>query len=111
MRDGFHMRRTPGCLATRTLPVANGLLGESRFGVVMRQQFGLGLGGLGKARLQYLRNTPVILLASTPQQRLIRSVLDESMLEHVGRLRRHTPLVHELCVYELLQAMLQHGVV
>jgi hypothetical protein len=68
----------------------------------MRQQFRLRLDRLGKALGHHLRNTLVILLASAPQQRLIRGVLDQGMLEEVCRLRRHPPLVQELCLHQLV---------
>jgi hypothetical protein len=49
------------------LPVGNGLRGEARLGAVVRQQFGLRLADLGKARLQHLGNTLVGLLAGAAQ--------------------------------------------
>ena len=73
----------------------------------MRQQFGLRLGGLGKLRLQHLRNALVVLLAGAPQQGLIGRVLDERMLEEVGRLGGSAPLVHQLRLHQLLQPVLQ----
>ena len=53
------------------LPVGDGLLREARLGVVMGQQLGSGLSGLGKLCLKHLGNALVMLLTGTPQQRLI----------------------------------------
>ena len=86
--DGFQMGRAVAGVLTRPLPVEHCLLGEARLGVVIRQQFRLGLGGLGKLRLQHLGNVLMVPLASAPQQRLIRRILDQGMLEEVCRLRR-----------------------
>ena len=66
------------------LPVGNGLRDETRLGVVMRQQLGLGLDGLGKLRFQHLGNALVILLPGALEQRLIGRVLDQGMLEDIG---------------------------
>ena len=46
--DGFQMGRAVAGVLARPLPVGNRLLGEARLRVVMRQQLGLRLGGLGK---------------------------------------------------------------
>jgi hypothetical protein len=45
------------------LPVADGLGGAPRFGVVVRHQLWLGLDRLGKALLEHLSNTLMVLLA------------------------------------------------
>src|SRR5262245_38630797 len=60
--DGFHIGRARAGALSRALPVGDGLGTQARLGVVMRQQFGLRLGGLGKARLQHMHNTLVELL-------------------------------------------------
>ena len=46
--DGFQMGRAVAGLLTCPLPVGNGLLGEARLGVVVRQQFRLRLRRVGK---------------------------------------------------------------
>ena len=48
----------------------------------------------------------MVLLAGAPQQRLIRHVLDERMLERVGGLRREPPLIQELRGHQLVQSPL-----
>jgi hypothetical protein len=72
------------------------LRAESRFRKVMRQQLGLSLDNLGKAHLQYLSNALMVLLPGAPQQGLVGRVLDQRMLEAVGRLGRQLLLVQEL---------------
>ena len=62
MTDGFQMGRAFTGLLTRPLPIGYGLLNETRLRVVMRQQFGPHLSGLGKLCLKHLGNTLVVLL-------------------------------------------------
>jgi hypothetical protein len=76
----------------------------------MRQRFGLGLGGLGKSLCQNLRNPLVILLADALKQRLIRRVLNQGMFEQTHRLGRDAPMIEQLRLDELVQAMLQGSV-
>ena len=54
-------------LLARPLPVADGLLVRTRLGRVMRQQLGLRLTELGKARLQDLSNALMVLLPGAAQ--------------------------------------------
>ena len=54
----------------------------------MRQHFGLRLGGLREALGQHLGNALVVLLPGAPQQRLVGRVLNQGVLEGVGRLGR-----------------------
>ena len=68
---------------------------ETCLGVVMRQQFWLGLYCLWKALLQHLRNLLMQLLACALEQRLIGSVLNQGMLEEIVRLRRQPALVEQ----------------
>jgi len=77
----------------------------------MRQQLGLGLDQCGKLGLQHLGNALVIVLPRALEQRLIRRVLDERMLERVGRLGWQTSLVHQFGVHQSTQLTLQGGVV
>ena len=55
---------------------------------MMGQQSGWVSTRSGKLRLQHLGNALMVLLPRAPQQRLIGRVLDQGMLEAVGRLRR-----------------------
>ena len=52
--------------------IAHGFGAEAGFRVVMRQQFGLGLDGVGKACLQHLRNLVEILRGRLWIARLLR---------------------------------------
>ena len=72
----------------------------------MRQQFGLGLHGLRKLRLQHLRNTLVVLLPGALEERLIGGLLDQRMLEDIRRLRWQPLLVQELRLHQLVQPAL-----
>ena len=49
----------------------------------------------------------MVLLARAPEQRLIGRVLDERVLERVGRLRREAPLHHHLGLHQLRQCRLE----
>jgi hypothetical protein len=62
----------------------------------MRQQFRLRLSRLGKLLGQHLGNALVVLLPCALEQRLIRHILDEGVLKHIGRLRWRTSLVDNL---------------
>ena len=73
----------------------------------MGQQFGLGLRRFRKSLRQDLCNPLMILPSGVPQQRLIGCLLNQGMLEHRCRLRRHAALVQEFGIYELPQRVLQ----
>jgi hypothetical protein len=74
---------------------------------VLGEQLRLDLTELGKARLQYLGNALMVLLARTAQQGLIGCLLNQDVLETVRRLGRQSLLVQELCLHQLLQPPLQ----
>ena len=78
------------------LPIRNRLGHRAGLRIVMGQQLGLGLAELGKARLQHLGNTLMVLLPRTLQQGLIGRVLDQGVLEEVRRLWRQPPLIQKL---------------
>jgi hypothetical protein len=98
-------------MLARLLPIGNGLRREACLGVVVRQQFGLGRGGLGELGLQDLRNALVILLPCAPQQRLIGRILYQGMLKEVGRLGEYAALVEQFGLDKLCQPVLQCGLV
>ena len=77
----------------------------------MRQQLGLRRGGVGKPRLQHLRNVLVVLLPRTPEQRLIGRLLDQGMLEHIRGLWWHTALVEQFGLHQARQGLLERGLV
>jgi hypothetical protein len=92
MADGFHIGRAVTGLLARPRPVDYRLLSAARRGVVLGHQLWLRLDGLRELGLQCLGNALMVLLAGAPQQRLIRHIPDERMLERVGGLRRRPPL-------------------
>src|SRR5262245_8485253 len=74
------------------LPVGNGLLYEPCLRIVLGHQLGLRLYGLRRPLDQYLCAALVIALPHAPQQRLVRRVLDEDVLECVRGLRVYATL-------------------
>jgi hypothetical protein len=94
MADGFHIGRAVAGLLACPLPVVHRLLRETCLGVVLGHQLRLGLHGCGETGFQNPGNALVELLPDAAQQRLIRGLLNQRMLEHIRRLRRYTPLVH-----------------
>ena len=54
---------------------------------MIRQQFRLRLGRLGKLLGEYLRNALMVLLPCALEERLLGGLLDQGMLEDVRRLR------------------------
>ena len=66
---------------------------------MMRYQLRLGLGNLGKLRLQHLGNALMVLLSRALQERLIGGILDEGMLEDVPAARRQTALVDQFGIH------------
>jgi hypothetical protein len=56
------MRRALVSTLAGPLPIADRLLTQPRFGIMVRQQFGLALRGLRKALHQFDSNAPVDLL-------------------------------------------------
>jgi hypothetical protein len=99
----FGIRRARHSALPGLVPVGQGLGLEARFRVVPGQQFGLCGCGLGKLRRQHLGNALVILLSGALEERLIRRLLDEGMLERVHGLRRYPPLVEHLGLHQLPQ--------
>jgi hypothetical protein len=106
MADRLDIRRPLDGVLAGPLPERYGLHPEACFRIMMRQEFRLGLRRLWKLCLQHLRNPLVVLLPGALQERLIGSILNESVLEEVRSLRRHATAVEQLSVRELLQAVL-----
>src|SRR5215470_15014745 len=86
MAHRLNVRRAFDGSLSRSLPKGDGLYTQARLGVVLRQQFGLCLGGLRELRLQHLGNPLMVLLPHTAQQRLVGSIPNQGMLKEVGRL-------------------------
>ncbi len=72
-------------LLSGLLPIAHGFVGQTCQCAVVRHQFRSRLRLLREALLQGLHNPAVKLVAFAFQQALVRSILDQGMLEHVGR--------------------------
>ena len=106
IRYSFHMGGALAGVLARLVPEADGWRAQARLGVVMRQQFGLGRGGVWKLRLQHLGNLPVVLLPRALEQRLVCRVLDQGVLEDVGGLRWHAALIEHFRVDEPAQFVL-----
>ena len=77
-----------------------------RKSAMIRQQFGLGLPGLRKPRLQHLRNALMRLLPGTLEQRLIGCLLNQGVFEEIGCLRQQSALIYQLRLHQLLQPLL-----
>src|SRR6185295_12535062 len=68
--------------------------------LVRRPQLRLALDPLGKLLPEHVEDPPVELLARALEQRLVRRLLHERVLERVRRLRRLAALEHDLRVDE-----------
>ena len=76
------------CSVGSLAPVRHCAVDQICFGVVVCQQFGLGLGNFGKPACQDFRNAFMQLALAHVQHRLKGRVADQRMLEGVVRLRR-----------------------
>jgi hypothetical protein len=85
MADGLLVRRPLRGALARSLVVPNRLRDQPRLIVVSRNHLGLGGDALGEALLQHLGDARVQLLARALEQRLVRRLLDQRVLEGVRR--------------------------
>jgi hypothetical protein len=106
MGDGFDIGRAMERPGAGLLPVAHGLGVAPGFGVVVRQDLGLGRDNVWKPGFEELRNLLVVLLPGAFQQRGIGSILDECMLENVAGTGWPAPLIEEFGAHELGQTVL-----
>ena len=90
-----HRRPTEG-RATCSRPRIRRALVEPGFCQVIGEQLGLGFDDSRKPLLEHPRNASVQLLAPGLEQRLIGGVLDQRVLETVGRVERAAAAKHEL---------------
>ena len=89
MADGLLVRRPPRRTLARLLVVRARRRGQPRLVVVPRDHLGLGRDARGEALFQHLGDARVQLLARALEQRLVRRLLDQGVLEGVrgrGRL-------------------------
>ena len=75
----------------------------SRRRVMVGQQLGLRRDRVGEPGFQHLRNLLVVLPPRAVEQRLIRRILDQRVLEEVGGLWRQSTLVEQLRCHQLAQ--------
>ena len=97
--DSFRMGGALDGVLPRLVPIPHRLDAETRLRAVLRQEFGLGGGSLGKLRLQHLGHALMIPLPSAAQQRLIRSIADQGVFEEVGGLRGQPTLLQQFGVH------------
>ena len=79
--EGLRERRAGEGAAPGPLVVVDRLLRQPRLAEVVREQLGLGLGGLREALLEDLRNPRVELLPAADQQAAVGGVLHQRVLE------------------------------
>ncbi len=111
MGNRLEMRRLPGCSLPCFEPVCHGLLGGARLSVVMGDQLGIRLSGIGKTGFQKLRHLQVVLLARTAQQRFVGCILHQCMLEDISGPRRTAALVKQFRLDQLSKTLLQGGLI
>ena len=93
MMNRFHVCRALDRALGRPLPAAGRLLGKSSFGVMVRQEFGLGFPYLRKPVFHDTGNPVVNKAAAALQQRLVCGIADEGVLEDIlGALRVPAPV-------------------
>ena len=105
--DRFDVCRLARRSHAGSVPESDRLRRTIRLRVVMRHQFRLRACHLGKAVFQQLRRPLVILLASALQQRLVRRILDERMLEQVRGLWWCSALKNQARIDEALEGVLE----
>jgi hypothetical protein len=98
--------RALDCLLPSLLPVADSFLDEARQGAMVRHQLRSSLDVLCETLLEGLHNPAMKLLASAPQQTLVSSILNQSMLEDIGRLWRNASAEDEFGLSEPAQCVL-----
>src|SRR5262245_56609294 len=107
MTDSFEVGGALASPLPGLLPIGNRLLRESRFGVVVGEQFRLGLNHLKKALLQHPSNLLVILLPGALKERRISGILDEGMLEDVPPLFSQASLIENIGFHQFVESGLQ----
>src|SRR5258708_3325182 len=90
MTDRLKILRSSQASFTCAKPMADGLLSQTGLGVMMGDDFRQSLGARCRPVLKNLGDVGMQLPPATLKQAHIRRVLDEGMLEDVGRIRRNT---------------------
>jgi hypothetical protein len=109
MGCGFAIGRAPDGELSRLAPPLHGGLGHARVGVVVGEDFRLGLRRFGETGFQHLRYAPMQLIALASQQRLIGGVTYKCVLEDVTSSRRCAMRKNELGGDELGKRILELG--
>ena len=92
------------------LPIRDGFLILARALELLRDHFGRRLDDVRKPLLQDHGDRRVKLLAPRPQHGRIGGVLNQRVLEGIGRIRRRAAQENELCLGQPDQRVLQHRV-
>ena len=108
---GFRVRGTFFGSFSRAAVVRHGGLCKTRLIEVMRQQLRGSVAPLAVALLQRVGDLAVQLSAPAPEQRLVGSVLHQSVSEQVARARWRAALHQELGVYESRESLSQRRLV
>src|SRR5262245_42068719 len=87
MSNGLCIRRTLDGSACSLSPILNGSLGKPRLPEMMRHQLGLRFHCLGEPRHEGIGNATVKLLTLVPHHSGVGCILNQRMLEDVGRIR------------------------
>ncbi len=77
---------------------------------VVGEQVRSSLGLAGEACLQGLGDAAVQQLARTPQQGAVGDILDQGVLEHIGRVRPRAPAENQVRLDQLAQGVVEVGV-
>src|SRR5215475_9552174 len=105
MVDCLQVRPSTHGLFARALAVDDRFAHVARLLVVPCENLQLRLRQLREPRLEYLRDPAMVLLANAPQERVIRGVLDQGVLEDVARLGPDAALVKELRAGQLSECL------
>jgi hypothetical protein len=106
-RDRFGVRVQRGRMVGAARQVVDRLRIQVGACIVMGNELGLSAHDVRVARFEQLRDLAVIVLARASQQRLVRGVLHQRMLEDVAGTRPPPALVEKLGVDEAIEAVLQ----
>src|SRR5688500_944339 len=107
MPDRLEIGRAGGGTLAGLQPIADGTFDLVRFRKVMRQQFRLRCGRLRKALLHDVSDATVKLLAPALEQTRIGYILDQRMLEAVGRVARCAAAEDQLRTDQLFEGVAQ----
>ena len=107
MDDGFQVGGASGGQLAGAAPVRDRPSRQARLGQMLRQHFRLSLTDVRELLFQRLGDAGVQLLATALEHGLVGSVLDQRMLEGVGRLGRRATAEDQLRADQLLKGITQ----